>query len=87
MDTCQINIKIHNLNLLCLTVLCIFRPRESSFRMKQSVRACAGKTRLIIYKNQQVETMKCKSNISQKNLFFENIITVRDFDEKTRQDK
>ena len=29
---------------------------------------------LIVYKHQHVETMKCRSDISQKNLFFKNII-------------
>ena len=37
-------------------------------------RAHAGKTRRIIYKHQQVETIKCRSNISRNKLFFKNII-------------
>ena len=36
-----------------------------------AVRAYAGKTRRIVYKHQQVETMKCKSDISQKNPVFQ----------------
>ena len=39
-----------------------------------TVRAYAGKTRWIVYIHQQVETMECRSDISQKNLFFKNII-------------
>ena len=34
-----------------------------------TVGAYAGKTRWIVYKLQQVETMKCKSDILQKPVF------------------
>ena len=39
-----------------------------------SVGAYASKIQQIVYKHQQVELMKCRSNILQKNLFFKNII-------------
>ena len=39
-----------------------------------AVGAYAGKTQRIVYRHQQVETMKCKSDILQKNLFFKSII-------------
>ena len=39
-----------------------------------SVRTYAGKTRWIVYRHQQVKTMKCRSDISQKKPCFSRII-------------
>ena len=36
-----------------------------------TVRAYAGKTRRIVYRHQQVETMKCRSDILQKKPVFQ----------------
>ena len=36
------------------------------------VRAYAGKTRWIVYRHQQVEMTKCRSDICEKKLFFKN---------------
>ena len=41
-----------------------------------TVGAYAGKKQWFVYNHQQVEAMKCRSDISRKNLFFKNLILV-----------
>ena len=55
-------------------LVCKQLSKYKVYNCEMSVRAYAGKTRQIVYKHQQVEMMKCRNDISQKNLFFKNII-------------